>query len=245
MLDPYIDKPETSGEITFPTDLIQKWVIDADKEGFQIRFHAIGDGAVRLGLDFFEEAQKVNGKKDSRHALEHVEVISPNDIPRFKELSVVPSIQPTHVSLMPRTSHTTRVYEKKHPYLYPAKCLQDAGAVLAFSTDFPISPLNPMLGIYQAITRLDYSRKNPWNEQEQITLAEALKAYTIGSAYSTHRDHELGTIEPNKLADIIVLDRNIFKVPVQQILETTVKLTLMDGQVVYKESPAKKTESLL
>lgn len=244
MLDPYLDKVDTIGEVNFPIEVLQKMVIEADKENFQIRFHAIGDGAVRLGLNLFEEAQKVNGRKDSRHALEHIEVINPNDIPRFKKLGVVPSLQPTHVSVMPVSSHTTKINKEKYPYVYPTKCLLDAGAVLAFSTDFPVSPLNPMLGIYQAVTRLDFSGKKPWNEQEKLTLDEALKAYTSGSAYSTHRDHELGTIERGKLADIIVLDRNIFDVPAEQLLETTVELTIVDGQVVYeKESVVTEQES--
>ncbi|WP_342753525.1 amidohydrolase [Bacillus sp. PK3_68] len=112
MLDPYLDKPETKGHVAFSPEMIKSWVVEADREGFQIRFHAIGDGAVQLGLDAFEEAQKINGQRDSRHALEHVEVINPNDLSRFKELGVIASIQPSHLALMPRASVTSRVKEE-------------------------------------------------------------------------------------------------------------------------------------
>src|SRR5699024_67709 len=122
----------------------------------------------RLGLDIIEEAKKQNNQDDLRHALEHVEVIHPSDIPRFESLGAIPSIQPIHISLMPRTSHTLRVQEEKYPYLYPSKSFLDTGANLAFGTDFPISPLNPMLGIYRATTRMDYSDKEKWNEHEKV-----------------------------------------------------------------------------
>src|SRR5699024_2447411 len=178
MLDPYKDKPETKGEISYPEETLQKWVTEADKEGFQIRFHSIGDGAVRLGLDLYENAQKENGARDARHALEHIEVLSPEDLPRFKELGVLASIQTYHIALMPRESHTLRVSEEKFDYLYPNKTLVDAGAVVPISSDFPIVELNPLNGIYHAVTRKDFSLKDTWNEKEKISLADALRAYT-------------------------------------------------------------------
>lgn len=235
MLDPYKDKPDTKGELSFPEETLQKWVTEADRAGYQIRFHTIGDGAVRLGLDLFENAQKENGKRDSRHALEHIEVIAPSDIPRFKELGVQASVQPTHLALMPRESHTERVAEEKFPYLYPNATLKNAGAVMPYSSDFPISPINPLPGIFHAVTRMDYYLEEPWNEQESISLAEALKAYTQVSAYSVFREDELGTIEPGKFADIVILDRNLFDVPAKEILETTVETTIVDGKIVYQK----------
>lgn len=234
MLDPYADQPDTNGQVAFSPEIIEKWVVEADKEGFQIRFHAIGDGAVRLGLNAFEKARKVNGKRDSRHCLEHVEVIHTDDIPRFKELDVIASIQPSHIAIMPRDSHTSRTGENKHPYLYIGNSLKSAGAKLAYSSDFPVAPLNPMVGIYHAVTRADY-HDEPWNKQEQVTLAEALKAYTLGAAYSVFREKELGTLEEGKLADIIVLDRNIFERPIEELVKTKVQMTLMDGQIVASQ----------
>lgn len=233
MLDPYEDKKDTKGETSFSKEQLQEWVTEADKEGYQIRFHSIGDGAVRLGLDLFEKAQKENGARDARHALEHIEIIAPTDIQRFKELGVQASVQPTHLALMPRESHTERVTEDKYPYLYPNKLLFDSEAVVPYSSDYPIVELNPLLGIYHAVTRKDFTLEDTWNEQEKITLAQALKAYTKTSAYSVFREDEIGTLEEGKLADIVILDRNIFESPVKEILTTKVDKTIVDGQIVY------------
>ncbi|KMY55741.1 amidohydrolase [Bacillus sp. FJAT-27231] len=238
MLDPYLDKPETKGETAYTKEQLEKWVIEADKEGFQIRFHTIGDGAVRLGLDLYEKAQQVNGPRDARHALEHIEVIAPEDIPRFKELGVMPSIQPYHMALMPRESHTTRVGEEKQSYIYPNATLLRSGAVVSYSSDYPIVPLEPMIELYHAVTRKDFTLNDTWNEQERVTLAEALKAYTAGSAYSVFRENELGTLEAGKLADLIILDRNLFEVSPEEILKTEVDMTLMDGEVVWEKTPS-------
>ena len=188
MLDPYLDKPTTRGSTAFPVETIKNWVTKADKEGFQIRFHTIGDGAVRLALDIFEAARMDNGVRDSRHALEHIEVIHPTDIQRFKELGVVPSVQPSHLALMPKESHTLRVGKEKDPYTYLCKTLYDAVEYIALGTDYPIATLDPFKEIFHAITRLDFTGDYEWNSQEQITLVEALKAYTKGSAYSTFRE---------------------------------------------------------
>ncbi|GIN90466.1 amidohydrolase [Siminovitchia terrae] len=236
MLDPYKDKPETNGETGFSKEQLQEWVTAADKEGYQIKFHTIGDGAVRLGLDLYESAQNENGKRDSRHTLEHIEVISPDDIPRFKELGVMPSVQPYHMALMPRESHTERVTEEKFPYLYPNATFFNEGNIMPYSSDYPIIPLNPMLGLYHAVTRKDYTLEETWNEQEKISLAQALRAYTYGSAYSVFRENEIGTLEKGKLADVVVLDRNLFSVPEKEILDAKVELTIVDGQVVYEQS---------
>ncbi|MGE7692662.1 amidohydrolase [Lysinibacillus sp. NPDC094177] len=236
MLDPYLDNPITRGSTAFPVEAIKNWVTKADKEGFQIRFHTIGDGAVRLALDIFEAARMDNGVRDSRHALEHIEVIHPTDIKRFKELGVVPSVQPSHLALMPKESHTLRVGKEKDPYTYLCKTLYDAVEYIAFGTDYPITTLDPFKEIFHAITRLDFTGDYEWNSQEQITLAEALKAYTKGSAYSTFRETDLGTLEVGKLADIIVLDKNLFEVENKEILQTKVLLTIMDGEVVYLHS---------
>lgn len=236
MLDPYKDRPETKGEIGFSEEQLQRWVTQADKEGYQIRFHTIGDGAVRLGLDLFENAQKENGKRDSRHELEHIEIVSTEDIPRFKELGVTPSIQPYHMALMPRESHTERVTEDKFPYLYTNATLFNAVNKVPYSSDYPIVPLNPMLGIYHAVTRMDYSLEESWNGQEKVDLATALRAYTLYSAYTAFRENEIGTLEKGKLADVIMLDRNLFETDPKEILETEVDITMVDGDIVYQNT---------
>lgn len=236
LLEPYADQPDSRGETTFPAVTIKKWVADADKEGFSIRFHAIGDGAIRLALDAYQEAQKANGKRDSRHSVEHVEVIHPNDIPRFKELGVTASMQPDHFAMSERGVYTDRIGMEREKYVFPIHTLKETGANLAFGTDFPVDILNPLLQIYRAVTRIDSSGTTVWHPHERITLAEALKAYTAGPAYGTFREHELGTLEVGKLADIVVLERNIFEIPLEEIPDTKVQLTVVDGTVVYDHS---------
>jgi len=233
LLEPYADQPETRGETSFLPETIKKWVVAADKEGFSIRFHAIGDGAIRLALDAYEEAQKTNGKRDSRHSVEHIEVIHPDDIHRFSELGVTVSMQPDHLAMSERGVYTEQIGAEREKYVFSINTLQKTGAKLAFGTDFPIDILNPLLQIYRAVTRIDSSGKTVWHPHECITLAEALKAYTSGPAYGTFREQELGTLEVGKLADIIVLERNLFEVLVEEIPDIKVLLTMVDGQVVY------------
>lgn len=182
----------------------------------------------------------VNSKRDSRHSIEHVEVIHPDDIHRFKELGVTASMQPDHLAMSERGVYTDRMGTEREKQVFSINALHKAGAKLAFGTDFPIDILNPLLQIYCAVTRIDSSGKTVWHPHERITLAEALKAYTSGSAYGTFREHELGKLEVGKLADIVVLERNLFEVPVEEIPDTKVKLTIVDGNVVFDHTYATK-----
>ncbi|PEK98866.1 amidohydrolase [Bacillus sp. AFS017336] len=238
LLKPYADQIETRGETSFPPEMIKKWVVDADKEDFSIRFHAIGDGAIRLALDAFEEAKKVNGKRDSRHSVEHIEVIHPDDIHRFKELGVTASMQPDHLAMSERGVYTDRIGSEREKHVFSINTLQKAGAKLAFGTDFPIDILNPLLQIYRAVTRIDSSGNTVWHPHERISLAEALKAYTSGSAYGTFREDELGSLEVGKLADIVVLEQNLFEIPEEDIPNVKVRLTIVDGKVVFDHAGA-------
>lgn len=233
LLDPYSDNQNEEVQIAFPPETIKKWVKAADKEGFSIRFHAIGDGAVRLALDAYEVAQKTNGVRDSRHSVEHVEVIHPDDISRFQQLGVIASMQPGLLANTERGLYTSRIGKERAKLAFPIRSLKNAGATIALGTDFPIDPLNPMNQIHKAVTRIDSSGKETWNPDECITLADALKAYTQGSAYGTFRERELGTIEAGKLADIIVLDRNLFEIPSGEIKDTEVRLTMVDGKIIF------------
>lgn len=242
LLGPYADDPSTCGSTAFPPDVIKEWVVEADREGFQIRFHAIGEGAIRLALDAFEEAQMANGKRDSRHCIEHVEVIHPEDVNRFAKLGVIASMQPEHMAQSERGVYTSRIGTEREQYVFALNTLKESGAVLALGSDYPIASLQPMLEIYRAITRIDSSGhpKNVWHPHERLTLADALRAYTWGSAYGSFREHELGTLEIGKLADLIVLDRNLFAVPAEHILETQVQLTIVNGNIVYENAMAVK-----
>lgn len=235
MLEPYTDQPETRGMPAHSPDEIKEWVIEADKQGFSIRFHAIGDAAIRLALDAYEDARKKNGERDSRHAIEHIEVINTKDISRFASLDVIGSMQPNHLALSERETYTERIGYEREKYVFAINTLKNTGVTLALGTDFPIDSLNPLQQIYRVITRIDSGGEDVWNANECITLAEALKAYTYGSAYGTYRDHELGTLETGKLADIVVLDRNLFDISPNEIIETKVQLTITDGQIVYMD----------
>lgn len=230
MVDEYKDAPGNFGETGYSYDELEKWVVEADAEEFQIRFHSIGDGAVRMGLDLFEAAQKVNGVRDSRHSLEHLEVIDPQDLPRLKQLGVQASVQPAHIALMPKESHIDRVIDSKHDYIYNSKTFIDQGILVPYASDYPITELNPFLGVYHAVTRHDYEG-NEWNPKEKVSLGTALQAYTLEAAKSTFREKELGSIEVGKYADIIILDRDIFSRPIEDLKVTKVDTVITAGKV--------------
>lgn len=238
LLEPYSDKPETRGSTSISPEQLKEWVTQADQEGFKIRIHAIGDGGVRLVLDAFEEAQKVNGVRDSRHTIEHVESIHPDDIDRFNELGVIASMQPQHLALIDQEVYASRLGKERNYFTFPINTLKRSGTKLAFGSDFPVTTLNPMPEIYRAVTRVDHtgSPENAWNIHESISLAEALKAYTQGPAYGSFREHELGTLEAGKLADIVVLDQNLFDIPEEKILNTKVQLTMVNGKIVFEKA---------
>jgi len=236
LIEPYSDVPGYKGHPLLDVDQLREKSIELDRSGYRIRLHACGDGAVRLALDMFEEVRQKNGPRDSRHTIEHIENIHATDLPRFRENGVIASVQPEHLG--------EESYEK-HPFhkilgrervnlIWPFKSLLNHGAKLAFGSDHPVVGLNPMEGIYRAVTRLmdDKTPAGGWLPQEKLTLAEALKAYTIDSAYQMFREKDLGSLEPGKLADITVLDRNIFEADPEELVETRPAMTMMDGKVV-------------
>ncbi|MEW5551358.1 amidohydrolase [Peribacillus frigoritolerans] len=236
-LKPYSDQLDICGHPALDPEVLIDRVVKADELGFRIRFHAIGDAAIRLALDAFEEAVRKNGKRDSRHTVEHIEVIDSDDIERFSKLGVIASMQPDHMAASSREVYSSIIGPEREKNVFLTKSLLNTGASLALGTDFPVSiSLNPMRQIYTAITRVDSSgdSQNTWHPEQKITLAEALQAYTYGSAYGCFREHELGTIEEGKLADLVVLDRNLFDIPESEVLKTKVELTINDGKVVYK-----------
>ncbi|MGN7394298.1 amidohydrolase [Peribacillus frigoritolerans] len=236
-LKPYSDQLDICGHPALDPEVLIDRVVKADELGFRIRFHAIGDAAIRLALDAFEEAVRKNGKRDSRHTVEHIEVIDSDDIERFSKLGVIASMQPDHMAASSREVYTSIIGPEREKNVFLTKSLLNTGASLALGTDFPVSiSLNPMRQIYTAITRVDSSGdpQNTWHPEQKLTLAEALQAYTYGSAHGCFREHELGTIEEGKLADLVVLDRNLFDIPESEVLKTKVELTINDGKVVYK-----------
>lgn len=240
MVDPYSDKPDTCGGPFVPLDELREQIINADKEKFRVRLHACGDGAVRYALNCYEEAQKINGVRDSRHTIEHIEVIHPDDLGRIAKLGVIASMQPEHLAMTDKfcdNPYASRVGKKREKLLWAIKTIMNTGAHMQFGSDFPVVDNNPMLEIYRGVTRVhnDGEPKGGWNPQEKLTVGEVIKGYTMGSAYGAFREKDLGSIEKGKLADIVVLDQNLFKIDPEKIRDTKVRLTVMDGKVIYED----------
>jgi predicted amidohydrolase YtcJ len=239
MREPYTDKQNTRGITLLPSEVIKKWVMNADREGFRVRLHACGDGAVKLGLDCIEAAQESNVSRDARHSIEHIENIYPEDAYRFGQLGVIASVQPEHLASTKTFANNTyraRLGNKREKFTWPYKTLLNNGAILAIGSDYPVVELNPMLQIYRAVTRVhdDGEPKGGWNPQEKLTIAEVLRGYTAGAAYAASVEKDIGTLEKGKLADIIVLDQDLFEIPTEKILQTKAILTVMDGKIVFE-----------
>ena len=226
------------GRPTVDAGTMRGYVLAAAEKGFPVRIHAIGDAAIHAALDIFEEARAKFGPLPSgrRNCLEHLENFLPEDIERLDDLQVVAAVQPPHMTLDPggpeRDLGTERV-----PYMWPFRSMLDANAVLAFGTDSPVVDVNSMDVLYSAVTRQDPATREPrggWLPNERIGMAEALRAYTQGSAAAAGRRHELGTIEPGMLADIAVIDRNLLAGSAGDILKSQVIATFIGGRCVFE-----------
>lgn len=237
LLEPYLDRDDGyKGELTNPVSVLNEAVTQLDKTGFQIHFHAIGDAATRSALDAVELAQHVNGKRDARHHISHLEMIDPADIPRFNELGVIANFQPLWSIKDAYITELTlpRIGAERGKWLYPIGSVMNSGAMVAFGSDWYVSSANPLAGIEAAVTRLDPwgNTSEPLTPEQRISLADAITNYTIRSAYVNFLDDKTGSIEIGKLADIIVLDKNLFRIPLADISETSVVATLFGGKVV-------------
>jgi hypothetical protein len=209
----------------------------ADRAGLQISIHAIGDRANHTILDLFERAARENGRADRRFRIEHVQHLRPADIERFGRLGVVASMQPYHAIDDGRWAEQLLGPERiKSSYAW--RSLLDHGAVLAFGSDWPVAPLDALMGIYAATTRRTLDGKHPdgWVPEQRITVAEAVHAYTVGSAFAEHQEAIKGSIEPGKLADLAVLSADIFHIAPEEIAKTRVALTVFNGTVIYQET---------
>ena len=210
-----------------------------DALDFQIHFHAIGDAAIRASLDAIEEARSINGEKDNRHHISHIQLFNPADIPRFAELGVAANFQPYWAWADKFITELTipKLGEERSQWLYPIKSLLDSGALVVFGSDWFVSSGNPLLGIETAITRRDplTNESAPFLDHQRVGLSAALKAYTLNSAYINFIEHETGSIEVGKQADLTVLDKNLFDLKSSEISEASVLLTLIDGERVYGE----------
>lgn len=237
MLEPYLVPGGTRGIPMVEPELLKRAVTALDKQGFQVHFHAIGDAAVRQALDAVEEAQIENGKSDRRHHISHLQMIDPADIPRFGELDVVANFQPLWAYADDYITELTIPFigEERARWMYPIKSVQDAGGMIAFGSDWSVSTANPFPQIETAVTRM--SATDPsipvFIPQERVSLETAIAAFTINAAFVNKQDQDTGSIEVGKLADLIVLNQNLFEVEPGRISETKVLLTLLAGRTVH------------
>lgn len=236
--EPYLDEPDTSG---LPSDELvdaEAMLADmagADAAGLQLAIHAIGDKANATILDMFAEVAQRNGPRDRRLRIEHAQHFRAGDIPRMRAQGVVASMQPYHAIDDGRWAEK-RIGAERAKGTYAFRSLLDAGAVLAFGSDWAVAPIEPLMGIYAAATRrtLDGAHPDGWVPEQEISVAEAVRAYTVGSAYAERREAVKGTLEPGKLADLVVLSADIFAIDPVAIADTRVDLTMLGGKVVYR-----------
>ena len=234
MLDGYPDQPENMGAPLFTAEDFNEIIRRADRHGLQIATHAIGDGAVRRTLDAYANAIRVNGKRDSRHRIEHIEMIDPADIPRLKDLGVIASLQPiagVGVPGNPPEPILSRVGQKKLPWAYAWQTLRETGAVIAFSSDWPVAPLSPFLGMQAAMTAVPMCVGCPPQAQ---SLMDTLHAFTAAGAYTEFMEDRKGTLKEGYLADVVVLDADMEATAPDQIVNVRPQVTICDGRVTFE-----------
>ena len=238
MFEPFADDPSNSGLLSdemHPPSAMRERLMGADAAGLQVRVHAIGDRAISMMLDIFGDIEKEHGYHDQRFAIEHAQHTAQKDFERFAKLHVIASMQPYHAIDDGRWAEK-RLGHDRARYSYAWRSFLDHGVTLAFGTDWPVAPLDPMLGLYAAVTRATLDGKNPggWIPEEKITLPEAVEAYTMGAAFAEFQEHEKGSITPGKLADMVVLSDNIFDLKPEAIRDVKVETTIVGGKVVYR-----------
>jgi len=234
MFEPYTDNPSSPGLAMWPYEELENMVLTADKMGFQIGIHAIGDKANNWVLNAYEKAIEVNGKRDSRHRDEHTQTVQLSDIPRFAKLGVIPSMQPTHC-ISDKLFYEKRVGFERCRGTYAWRSFLNEGAMLAFGTDYQVEPLNPMEGLYAAVSRKDRlgEEGEGWFPEQKLTMEEAIRYYTLGSAYAQFMEDRKGMIKTGYLADIVIVDKDLLTIPEDQIMKTKVDYTIAGGTIVF------------
>jgi predicted amidohydrolase YtcJ len=238
MLTPYSDDPSQSGKLFWEPAKYESAITELDRRGLQIFTHAIGDKAVRLALDAYQHAAETNHTSDARPRIEHIETITAQDIPRFGKLGVIASFQPLHAYPDEDTLKiwSRNVGPERAQRAWVWHSIESTGGKLAFGSDWPVVTLSPWPGVQNALTRQTTDGNPPegFVPQERITLEDTIKAYTLGAAFGGRREKTEGSLEPGKLADLIVLSQDLFKVPPSAITKTEVLLTIVGGKVVYQ-----------
>jgi hypothetical protein len=237
MLEPYTDDPSLKGKLFWDPDKYKAAVAALDKRGLQLFTHAIGDYGVRTALDAYENAEKVNGTRDRRPRIEHIETIQSVDIPRFGKLGVIASMQPLHSYPNDDTLNVwaRNIGPDRAGRAWVWKSIANDGGHLAFGSDWPVVTLNPLEGVQTAVTRQTTEGKPEagFVPSQRLSVADAVYGYTLGAAFAGRREKTEGSIEAGKLADIIILSQNIFDVDARKISETKVTTTIVGGYVVY------------
>ena len=235
MIEPYSDDPGNRGLILTPPDRIRAIATEALRRGFQVNVHAIGDRGNRLVLDAFEQALTAVPTSDHRFRIEHAQIVSPADLPRFAKLDVIPSMQSVH-----QTSDMywagDRIGKDREAGAYAWRSLLKTGVIIPNGSDFPVEAVNPLLSFHSAVTRQDEKNwpQGGWHPEEKMTREEALKSMTIWPAYAAFEERTSGSLSPGKFADFVVLDQDIMTVPAERILATKVLATYLGGKAVYE-----------
>jgi predicted amidohydrolase YtcJ len=240
LLEPFSDLPSDSGLLITPLQELYQWASGADKAGLHVMVHAIGDRAIRQQLDIFERVAKENGARDRRFRIEHSQHIAPADIKRYGQLQVIASMQPYHLIDDGRWAEKL-IGPERIKTTYAFRDLLDTKARIAFGSDWFVAPPTPMEGIYAAVTRRTLDNKNPtgWVPEQKISVEEALHAYTTSAAYAGYSEKQTGSLEPGKLADFVLIDRDITRIPPEQIRDAQIMLTVVGGKIVYEAGVSK------
>jgi predicted amidohydrolase YtcJ len=232
--EPYSDDPDNTGLLLLPPDELERFTAEGAAAGFQVCVHAIGDRANTLVLDTFARVLARAPRPDHRFRVEHAQILTPRDIPRFRQLGVIPSMQATHCTSDMRWAEE-RLGPARLRGAYAWRSLLDTGVVIAGGSDFPVEDPNPFHGLYASVTRRPLSGEDMgWQPEQRMTRAEAMRSFTVWNAYAAHQEAELGTLEPGKRADLVVLSEDVFTCPEERIKDITPVLTMVGGEVVYR-----------
>lgn len=234
LLEDYEDEPGNDGLLFYDQDELNEMVYKGASNGFQMNIHAIGDAANRQVLDAFEYARNELGEQGLRHRIEHAQVVHPDDIPRFAELDIIASMQPTHATSDMNMAED-RVGPDRIEGAYAWQTFLDQGTLIAAGSDFPVERVNPFYGLYSAVTRQDFDGNPPegWYPEQALSRFEALRAFTIDAAYAAHQEDVLGSLGPGKWADFIVIDQDFFEVDESEIWQIEILETWVAGERVY------------